>query len=125
MSQSPESWPSTMSDRCSATRLFNRAKLARSSLRLTAASTRQARAAAAGERWGGSGPSREALWVNEGRAEFAGGEGVEGEEAGGEFEAGEAAFAIETTEEVGSGRLAFLGVALDAGGDQVAIGVAA
>lgn len=61
---------------------------------------------------------------NEG-AELAGGEGVEGAEAGFELEGGEGAFAVEPTEEIANGCCALLGVALDAGRDEVAVGIAA
>ena len=63
------------------------------------------------------------LGVN-GRGELAGGEGVEGAEAGVEFGRGDAALAVEPAEKMGGGTLAFEGIALEAGGDQVAIGVA-
>jgi hypothetical protein len=61
---------------------------------------------------------------NEG-AELAGGEGVEGAEAGFELDGGEGAFAVEPTEEIAYGSCALLGVALDAGRDEVAVGIAA
>jgi len=59
------------------------------------------------------------------RAEFADGEGVEGAEAIGEFGGGEALVAVEAAEEIARGPFALLRVALDAAGDEVAIGVAA
>ena len=62
------------------------------------------------------------LGVN-GRGELAGGEGVEGAEAGVEFGRGDAALAVEPAEEMGGGALAFEGIAFEAGGNQVAIGV--
>jgi len=57
------------------------------------------------------------------RAELAGGEGVEGAEAGGEFGGGQAALAVEAAEKIGGG-FPFLGVAFHAAGDQVAVGTA-
>ena len=58
-------------------------------------------------------------------AEFAGGEGFECAEAGGEFGGGEAMLAIEAAEKVVGVSTAFGGVALDASGDEVAVGIAA
>ena len=58
------------------------------------------------------------------RAEFAGGEGVEGAEAGGEFGGGQAALAVEAAKKIGGGGFPFLGVAFHAAGDQVAVGTA-
>jgi hypothetical protein len=74
------------------------------------------RAAFAGERIGGRRQSRR---------ELAGGEGVEGAEAGGEFGVGQAAVAVEPAEEISGGAIPFLGVALQTAGDEVAIGIAA
>jgi len=62
--------------------------------------------------------------VEDGRGEFAGGEGVEGAETGVELGGGDAALAVEPAEEMGGGTLAFEGIAFEAAGDQVAIGVA-
>jgi len=62
--------------------------------------------------------------VVDGRGELAGSEGVEGAETGVEFGGGDAALAVEPAEEMGGGTLAFEGIAFEAGGDQVAIGVA-
>jgi hypothetical protein len=64
-------------------------------------------------------------WSSSGqrRAEFAGGEGVEGAEAAGEFGGGQAAFAVEAAEKIVGGLFAFLDVALHATGDQIAVGV--
>jgi hypothetical protein len=59
-----------------------------------------------------------------GRAEFAGGEGVEGAEAGGEFGGGEAALAVEAAEKIVGRLFSFPGVAFHAAGDQVAVGIA-
>src|SRR5260370_8164184 len=73
------------------------------------------RAALAGERIGG--------WGKE-RRELAGGEGVEGAEAGGEFGVGEGAGGVEAAEEIGSGAIPFLGGAQQTAGDKVAIGIA-
>src|SRR6266849_328696 len=58
------------------------------------------------------------------RAEFAGGEGVEGAKAGGGFGGGQAALAVEAAEKIGGGGFPFLGVAFHAAGDQVAVGIA-
>ena len=69
-------------------------------------------AAFAGERIGG--------WGKE-RRELAGGEGVE---AGGEFEGGQAALAVEPAKEIGGGSLPLFRVAFQTAGDEVAAGVA-
>ncbi len=58
------------------------------------------------------------------RAEFAGGEGVEGAEAGGELGGGQAAVVVEPAEKVRSGAFAFERVAFQARRDEVAVGVA-
>ncbi len=60
----------------------------------------------------------------DGRWELAGSEGVEGAETGVEFGGGDAAFAVEPAEKMGGGTLSFEGIAFEAGGNQVAIGVA-
>jgi hypothetical protein len=60
----------------------------------------------------------------DGRGELAGGEGVEGAETGVEFGGGDATFTVEPAEEMGGGTLAFERIAFEAGGNQVAIGVA-
>src|SRR5713101_4651739 len=44
----------------------------------------------------------------QGRAELAGGEGVEGAKAGGEFGGGQATFAVEAAEKIGGGGFPFL-----------------
>jgi hypothetical protein len=62
------------------------------------------------------------LGIN-GRGELAGSEGVEGAETGVELRGGDAALAVEPAEEMGGGALAFEGIAFEAGGDQVAVGV--
>gem|GEM_PF-4826495 len=59
------------------------------------------------------------------RAEFAGGEGFEGFETGGKFGGGEAVFAVEAAKKVVGVSATFGGVAFHAGGDEVAVGVAA
>src|SRR5215468_8613648 len=56
-------------------------------------------------------------------AEFAGGEVVEGAQAGGKIGRAETASAIEPTEEVRGWRLPFAGIAFEAAGDQIAVGV--
>jgi hypothetical protein len=58
----------------------------------------------------------------DGRTELAGGEGAE---AGGEFGVGQAALAVEPAEKIASRAIAFLGVALETAGDEVAVGIAA
>src|SRR5215471_3917868 len=63
--------------------------------------------------------------VLDGRGEFAGGEGVEGAEAGVHFGGGEAAVAEEPAEKIGGGTFAFQRIAFEAAGNQVAVGVAA
>src|SRR5258708_28373782 len=73
------------------------------------------RAALAGERIGGR-------W--ESRRELAGGEGVEGAEAGGEFGVGQAALAVEPAEEIWRGGSSLFGVAIQTAGDEGAVGVA-
>ncbi len=62
--------------------------------------------------------------VEDGRGELAGGEGVEGAETGVQFGDGEATLAVEPAEKIGGGTLAFERIAFEAGGNQVAIGVA-
>ncbi len=81
-------------------------------------------------RGSGDGAGRAAFaWVGiggrgEGGAEFAGGEGVEGAEAGGEFPARQAALAVEAADVVRGRGLRFARVAFQTAGDQVAIGIA-
>ncbi len=62
--------------------------------------------------------------MEDGRGELAGSEGVEGAETGVEFGDGQAALAVEPAEKIGGGTLAFERIAFEAGGNQVAIGVA-
>src|SRR5260370_8868079 len=76
---------------------------------------RKAKAAFAAEGGGG---------VEDGRGELAGSEGVQGAETGVEFGGGDAAFAVEPAEKMGGGTLSFERIAFEAGGNQVAIGVA-
>ena len=80
-------------------------------------------AALAAERVSGSADG--SVGVLDGRRELAGGEGVEGAETAVEFRGGQAALAVEPAEKIGGGTLAFEGIAFEAGGDQVAIGVVA
>jgi hypothetical protein len=54
----------------------------------------------------------------------AGGEGVEGAEAGGELDGGEAAFAIKGAEKIGGRLIALLRIAFETAGDEVAIKIA-
>jgi hypothetical protein len=61
----------------------------------------------------------------QGRAELAGGEGIEGAEAGGEFACGQAALAVEAAEKIVGRVFPFLRVAFHATGDQIAVGIAA
>jgi hypothetical protein len=66
-------------------------------------------------------------WIGNGgdrRTELAGGESVEGAEAGREFGVGQAALAIKPAEEIFGGASLFLRVAAQAAGDQVAVGIA-
>src|SRR5260370_15886480 len=62
--------------------------------------------------------------VEDGRGELAGSESVEGAETGVEFGGGQATLAVEPAEKIGGGTLAFERIAFEAGGNQVAIGVA-
>jgi hypothetical protein len=62
--------------------------------------------------------------VLDGREEFAGGEGVKAAETGVEFGGGQAAVAEEPAEKIGRATFAFQGVAFEAAGNQVAVGVA-
>jgi hypothetical protein len=59
-----------------------------------------------------------------GRTELAGGEGVEGAEAAGEFAGVQVAFAVEAAEKIVGGLFSFLRVASYATRDQVAVGIA-
>ena len=68
---------------------------------------------------------RDEEWSRGLGAEFAGGEGFEGAEAGVEFGGGEAALAVEGAEKIGGGAVALAGVAFEAGGNQVAVRIAA
>ncbi len=63
-------------------------------------------------------------WRRKRRAEFAGGEGVEGAEAGGELLVGQAVFAVERTEKIRGGAVALLRIAFQARRDEVAVGIA-
>jgi hypothetical protein len=74
------------------------------------------RTAPAGERIGGR---------RERRTEFRGGEGVQGAEAAGEFDGRQAALAVEPAEKIPGGALPFLGVAFQAAGNEIAVGIAA
>jgi hypothetical protein len=57
------------------------------------------------------------------RAKFAGGEGIQGAEAGGKLDLGQAALAMHPPEKICRGEIVFLGVALVAAGNQVAPGI--
>jgi len=63
------------------------------------------------------------LHRRDGRAEFAGDEGVQGAEAGGELDDGQAAFVVEPAEEVCRRKIALLRVAFPTAGDEVAVGI--
>src|SRR6266571_7699880 len=63
--------------------------------------------------------------AGERRRELAGGEGIEGAQAGGKFGGGQAALAVEPAEKVSGGAIPFLRVAVQTAGDEVAIGIAA
>src|SRR5260370_29496318 len=58
------------------------------------------------------------------RTKLAGGEGVEGAEAVGEFGVGQASPAVEPAEKIAGRAIPFLGVALQTAGDEVAVGIA-
>ena len=58
-----------------------------------------------------------------GRAEFAGGKGVESTETAAKLEGGQALFAVQRTEKVGCGAATLEGVTFDAAGDEVAVGI--
>ena len=62
------------------------------------------------------------MWRQNG-TEFAGREGFEGAEAGGEFGGGQSPFAIEVTEVIYGRSVALKRIAFDAGGDEIAVGV--
>jgi hypothetical protein len=57
------------------------------------------------------------------RAEFTGGEGVQGAEAGGKFDVGEAAVAAEGPEKIPGGEIAFVDVACLTAGNEIAAGI--
>src|SRR6266702_1337455 len=63
------------------------------------------------------------LHDRDGRGEFAGDEGVQGAEAGGELDDGQAAFVVEPAEEVCRRKIALLRVAFPTAGDEVAVGI--
>jgi hypothetical protein len=57
------------------------------------------------------------------RAEFAGGEGVQGAEAGGKLEVGEAAVAVKPAEKIRGAEVAFVDVAFLTAGNEIAGGI--
>jgi len=61
----------------------------------------------------------------EARAEFAGGEGIQGTEAGGELDLGQAALAVERPEKIRGGEIAFVDVACLTAGNEIAAGIVA
>jgi hypothetical protein len=75
--------------------------------------------------WAMGGFAKRSVGVLDGRGELAGGESVEGAEAGVEFGGGQAALAVEPAEKVGGGALTLERIAFEAGGNQVAIGIVA
>jgi hypothetical protein len=71
-----------------------------------------------------SGSADGSVGVEDGRGELAGGEGVEGAETGVELGGGDAALAVEPAKKMSGGTLSFERITFEAGGNQVAIGVA-
>ena len=61
----------------------------------------------------------------EARAEFAGGEGIQGAEAGGKLDFGQAALAMQPPEKICRGEVVFLEVALLTAGNEIAAGIVA
>ena len=61
----------------------------------------------------------------EARAEFAGGEGIQGTEAGGELSGGEAGLAVDPSEKICRRKIAFLDVAVLTAGNEIAAGIVA
>jgi hypothetical protein len=61
----------------------------------------------------------------EARAEFTGGECVQGAEAGGKLRGGEAALAVERPEKIRGGEIAFVDVAFLTAGNEIATGIVA
>ena len=61
----------------------------------------------------------------EARAEFTGGEGVQGAEAGGELGVGQATLAVERPEKMRGGEIAFVDLACLTAGNEVAAGIVA
>jgi len=59
------------------------------------------------------------------RAEFAGGEGIQGAEAGGKLDLGQAALAVEPPKKIRGGEIAFVDVAFLAAGNEIATGIVA
>src|ERR1700738_4293444 len=64
------------------------------------------------------------LW-REARAEFAGGEGIQGAEAGGKLDLGQAVLAVERPEKIRGGEIAFVDVACLTAGNEIAAGIVA
>jgi hypothetical protein len=71
-----------------------------------------------------SGSADGSVGVIDGRGELARSEGVEGAEAGVELRGGDAALAVEPAKKMSGGTLSFERITFEAGGNQVAIGVA-
>jgi len=61
----------------------------------------------------------------EARAEFAGGEGIQGAEAGGKLDVSQAALAMQPPKKIRGGEIAFVDVAFLAAGNEIAAGVVA
>jgi len=85
------------------------------------AAARAGRAAATRHRVGARADGR--VGVLDGRGEFAGGEGVEGAEAGVHLGGGEATVAEEPAQKIGGRAFAFQRIAFEAARDQVAVGI--
>ena len=59
----------------------------------------------------------------EARAEFAGGEGIQGAKAGGKLDVGQAALAVDPPEKIRRREIAFLDVAFLTAGNEIAAGI--
>ena len=59
------------------------------------------------------------------RAEFTGGEGIQGAEAGGKLDLGQAVLAVERPEKIRGGEIAFVDVACLTAGNEIAAGIVA
>ncbi len=61
----------------------------------------------------------------EARAEFAGGEGIQGAEAGGKLDVGQAALAVEPPKKIRCGKIAFVNVTCLTAGNEITAGIVA